>query len=81
MNKLQVDKESLQLHLQSNVLPDDISHPVYGALAKKYGAEVVVDFISAYDQYKVNCKDDGHRSIHVPTMKTITAKAHSRLYS
>lgn len=58
----------------------DIKNRVFSRLAKKHGLDVVLDFVNIYDEEYPDRGKDGRRSFHVPTMETITRKAHSRMF-
>ena len=73
-------KEQVKRVVENAVLPDDIDNRVLGPIAQKYGPEVIIDFIKAYDLQYPALKDETRRNFHVPTLKTVTQKAHSRLF-
>jgi len=77
---LNLEKEQVKRAVENAVLPEDIENKVLGHIAQKYGAEVVIDFVKFFDQEYPDRKEEKRRSVYVPTLQTITQKAHTRLF-
>jgi len=70
----------IRIKLEQAVLPEDITHRVLNRLASIHGAQAVIDFIKIYEEEYPGRKSEKRRYLHVPTMKTLTYKAHCRLF-
>ena len=78
---IDAEKEQVKRLVEDEVLPDDILfHKVLGYIAKKYSPRVVVDFVKRFDEVYPERREDKRRTMHVPTLQTITQKAHARLF-
>lgn len=72
--------DDVKTQIENSVLPEDIEHKVLSRFARKYGARAALDFIKLYEEEYPHRKLDKRRYLHIPTLKTVTQKAHSRLF-
>ena len=74
-----LEKEQVKRVVENAVLPDDIDNRVLGPIAQKYGPEVIIDLVKAFDA-SLDGRNGDTRRLYIPTMKTITEKAHARIF-
>jgi len=72
--------DNVRVELENAVLPEDIAHRVLSRLASIHGAQTAIDFIKIYEEEYPERKQEKRRYLHVPTLKTVTHKAHCRLF-
>jgi len=77
---LNLEKEQVKRAVENAVLTEDIDNRVLRQFAEKYGVETVLDFVRIYDQEYPERKEEDRRSFHIPALRTITRKAHNRLF-